>query len=264
MSRAASDGPTRQHGCVTLSQAPATVQLEWGETGALAVLAEGAGPATAIVIDVLSFTTVVTVAGERGSAVVPVASRDPAAAEETAARLGAVLAGLRGDGRVSLSPASLLRFDGGTVVVPAENGATICEALVAASATVIAGCLRNASAVAEEVEIAGRVLLVPAGELWPGGTLRPALEDLLGAGAIAARLRARGCGLSPEAAAAADLWEATPDPAAAIHASASGRDLAARGFSEDLELATAMDVTTVVPRVDADGAFRTGRTRGTP
>ncbi|GMA95901.1 hypothetical protein GCM10025881_27250 [Pseudolysinimonas kribbensis] len=183
---------------MTLSQAPATVQLEWGETGALAVLAEGAGPATAIVIDVLSFTTVVTVAGERGSAVVPVASRDPAAAEETAARLGAVLAGLRGDGRVSLSPASLLRFDGGTVVVPAENGATICEALVAASATVIAGCLRNASAVAEEVEIAGRVLLVPAGELWPGGTLRPALEDLLGAGAIAARLRARGCGLSPK------------------------------------------------------------------
>jgi phosphosulfolactate phosphohydrolase-like enzyme len=46
---------------------------------------------------------------------------------------------------------------------------------------------------------------------------------------------------------------------AAIHASASGRDLAARGFSEDLELATATDVTTVVPRVDADGAFRTRR-----
>lgn len=242
---------------MSLSQAPARVQLEWGEAGALAVLAEGPLPVTAIVVDVLSFTTVVTVACERGSAVVPVASRDLAAAEATAERLGAVLAGLRGDGRVSLSPASLLRFDGGTVVVPAQNGATISEALSRAGAVVLAGCLRNAAAVAQAAVAApGRILLVPAGELWPDEAMRPALEDLLGAGAIAARIRAEGAELSPEATAAADLWEATPDPVAAIHAGASGRDLTARGFPEDLELATATDVTRIVPRVDADGAFR--------
>jgi 2-phosphosulfolactate phosphatase len=242
---------------VSLTQAPATVQLEWGETGALAVFAEGPLPVTAVVVDVLSFTTVVTVACERGSAVVPVASRDPAAADAATQRLGAVRAGLRGDGRVSLSPASLLRFDGGTVVVPAQNGATISEALSRAGAVVLAGCLRNAAAVAQTAAgVPGRILLVPAGELWPDDALRPALEDLLGAGAIAARLRATGADLSPEAAAAADLWDTTPDPVAAIHASASGRDLADRGFSEDLELATATDITTVVPRVDADGAFR--------
>jgi 2-phosphosulfolactate phosphatase len=101
------------------------------------------------------------------------------------------------------------------------------------------------------------VLLVPAGERWPDRGIRPALEDLLGAGAIASRLRAVGLDLSPEAAAAADLWDATPDPAAAIHASTSGRELHARGFADDVAIAVDADAATAVPRLGGpEPAFR--------
>jgi 2-phosphosulfolactate phosphatase len=243
---------------VSVSQAPARVQLEWGAAGALAVLAQGPLPVTAVVVDVLSFSTAVTVAAERGTAVVPVPSRDPAVGRAVAERLGATLAGVRGDGRVSLSPASLVAFDGELLVLPSPNGATISAALREAGAEVVAGSLRNAPAVARHaLGQRGRILLVPAGERWPDDSLRPALEDLLGAGAIAAALRDGGADLSPEAAAAADLWTVTPDPADAVRRSTSGRELAERGFADDVDLAVALDATAVVPRLTGpDPAFR--------
>jgi 2-phosphosulfolactate phosphatase len=242
---------------VTVTQQPARVLLEWGEVGARAVLAQSETPTVAVVVDVLSFSTAVVAAAERGTAIVPVPSRDPVVGREVADRLGAELAGPRGNGRVSLSPASLLRFEGRMVVLPSPNGATISAGLRDAGATVVAGCVRNASAVASSLAGSPRVLLVPAGERWADGSLRPALEDLLGAGAIAARLRAAGADLSPEATAAAELWDATPDPAAAIHGSTSGRELHERGFGDDVAIAVALDAATVVPRLSGpEPAFR--------
>ncbi|MGN6326277.1 2-phosphosulfolactate phosphatase [Pseudolysinimonas sp.] len=246
---------------MSVTQAPVRVQLEWGAVGALDVLAQGPLPVTAVVVDVLSFSTAVTVAAERGTAVVPVPSSDPAVGREIAERLGATLAGRRGDGRVSLSPASLLRFDGELLVLPSPNGATISAALRGAGADVVAGSLRHAAAVARHaVARPGRILLVPAGERWPDGSLRPALEDLLGAGAIAAALRSGGAELSPEATAAAGLWTETPDPADAVRRSTSGRELDVRGFAEDVEIAVAIDASTVVPVLtDPEPAFRAER-----
>src|SRR5207244_85897 len=95
----------------------------------------------------------------------------------------------RGDGHFSLSPSSFLNAAPATrVVLPSPNGASLT--LAADGCKVFAGCLRNASAVAEAAQRAGtRVAVIPAGERWPGGSYRPCLEDLLGAGAVLARMR---------------------------------------------------------------------------
>ncbi|WP_456787059.1 2-phosphosulfolactate phosphatase [Cellulomonas sp. P5_C5] len=238
-------------------QRPARVRLEWGLTGALQLLEPDGPPSLVVVVDVLSFSTAVTVACEQGVAVHPYPHRDPAGAEALAAHLGAALARPRGDGRLSLSPASLAHLRGGRLVLPSPNGATVAHGLASTGAAVVAGCLRNASAVAraasEHLAANPRhdVVLVPAGERWPDGTLRPSLEDLLGAGAIAAALRADD--LSVEARAAALLWRATPDPAATIRESTSGRELTSAGWSDDVTIAVDHDATRTVARLTDTG-----------
>src|SRR6478735_7074306 len=89
------------------------LRMEWGPTGAEAVPAD-----FAVVVDVLSFTTTLSVALERGIEVFPFRWKDSRAAEH-AVRHGATLAVgrfealSRGDARhVSLSPASLAEVDG--------------------------------------------------------------------------------------------------------------------------------------------------------
>ena len=64
------------------------------------------------------------------------------------------------------------------VVLPSPNGATL--SLGASPGLVLAGCFRNAAAVAQAAQAIGkRVLLLPAGEQWPDSFLQPC-QDLLG------------------------------------------------------------------------------------
>ncbi|MGI5125190.1 2-phosphosulfolactate phosphatase [Pseudonocardia sp. CA-107938] len=226
------------------------VRLEWGAEG-VGVLA--ADCAVVVVVDVLSFSTCVDVATARGVDVLPMPRRDAAAAEAA----GAVLAGPRRSSGPSLSPASLRTLPGGTrLALPSPNGSTLC-ALAAATgtATVFAGCLRNASAVAAaaaEVAGDGAIGLVPAGERWPDGTLRVAVEDLLGAAAIAAALDGR----SPEAELAVAQFRAVADRLPAVLAElSSGRELVADGFAEDVAIAAAHDTSDTAPRL-VDGLLR--------
>jgi len=220
------------------------VRLEWGAEG-VGVLA--ADCAVVVVVDVLSFTTSVDIATARGVAVLPMPRPDAAAA----AAAGAVLAGPRRSSGPSLSPASLVALPGGTrLALPSPNGSTLC-ALAASigGATVLAGCLRNAAAVAaaaDELAGGGAIGLVPAGERWPDGTLRVAAEDLLGAAAIAAGLD----DLSPEAELAAVQFRAVADRLPEVLAAvSSGRELIADGFAEDVALAAALDVSDAAPRL---------------
>jgi 2-phosphosulfolactate phosphatase len=218
-----------------------------GLEGALAI---ASGPEVlAVVVDVLSFSTAVTVAVEHGIAVLPV----PAHGAETSAlalRQRAVLAGPRSLEAPSLSPASLRRVSGiERLVLPSPNGATIAAALADAGATVIAACLRNVRATARCVDHhlarpGTAVAVVAAGERWPDGSLRIAVEDVWGAGAVLAALQADAV-VSPEAvAAAAAGGTCSPE---GLRACGSGRELVERGFGEDVELAGERDASTVVP-----------------
>lgn len=97
--------------------------------------------------------------------------------------------------------------------------------------------------------------MIAAGERWPDGSLRPALEDLLGAGAVIAELVESGGEMpSPEAALAAAAYTGTPDPGAAVASSSSGRELRDGGFADDVAVATEVNVSHVVP-VLTNGAF---------
>ncbi len=62
-------------------------------------------------------------------------------------------------------------------------------------------------------------------------------------------------GASPDAVAARAAYEGTRDVAGAVRACASGVELIADGFGEDVEIAVELDASDVVP-VLVDGAFR--------
>jgi 2-phosphosulfolactate phosphatase len=233
----------------------ARARFDWGPVGAAAI---GAGADVAVVVDVLSFSTTTTVALEAGAEVVPLPWNDDRAPAVARAH-DAVLALGRsraGTGQVSLSPASMRAHApaGGRVVLPSPNGASIAHALAGSGSTVVAACLRNAAAVAAWV--AARepavVAVVAAGERWPDGSLRPAVEDLWGAGAVLSRLDLPT--EAPEAAAATAAFRALADVGAALRGCASGGELDAAGFGDDVDIAAELDASTVVP-VLRDGVF---------
>jgi 2-phosphosulfolactate phosphatase len=229
------------------------LRLEWGPTGAEAVPAD-----FAVVVDVLSFTTTLTVAIERGIEVFPYRWKDSRATEH-AMRHGATLAvgrfeaTSRGDARhVSLSPASLSEVEGiERLVLPSPNGSTIAFALADSGAQVVGASLRNAGAVARwlapKVADGASVVVVPAGERWYDDTLRPAVEDLWGAGAVLAALDEEvEASASPEARMAIAAFEAAVLPLDLLQC-ASGRELADAGFVADVDIAAQHDASDVVP-----------------
>ncbi len=249
--RPSADRPTPS----PFDQADFRVRLDWAEAGVRA-LAPVVG--LVVVVDVLSFSTSVCVAVEEGARVVPYRSAGGDAA--TFARsIDAILADpdRRAKGP-TLSPASLTRLRSGQVLVlPSPNGSTCAVDAAETGAMVVAGCFRNASAVGRLIAAnGGACAVIAAGERWPDGSLRPGVEDLLGAGAILAEVDP-GL-LSPEASAAVGAFEAARSTILdTIRASASGRELLQAGFAADLELAAALDATDRVP-VLVDGAFAGG------
>jgi 2-phosphosulfolactate phosphatase len=254
--------------------------FDWGIAGARAAAAAGPGGAL-VVVDVLSFSTAVTIAAGRGTAVYP-QPWPPGDVAAFAAARDAVRAVLREEVTDrhpwSLSPAHLARAPApGRLVLPSPNGSAISAAAAASGGLVLAGCLRNATATARWLEAhgfgtAGRpVTVIAAGEHWPGGgqrpaggyrpagDLRPALEDLLGAAAIIAAL-SHHVPRSAEAAVTEAVWHEHGRHAAGLLGDCvSGRELAGRGFAADVALAAEHDAQDTVP-VLTDGAFRAGVT----
>jgi 2-phosphosulfolactate phosphatase len=242
------------------TQSPHGVRFDWGLAGAAALASPGS---CLVIVDVLSFTTAVTVAVEAGTRIYPYAWRDETAAgfaRQHQARLAAGRRTAPADSPWSLSPASLRRAPfTARLVLPSPNGSAISAAASDGGATVIAACLRNANAAGRWLAEHGfgtprqPVTVIAAGERWPDGNLRPALEDLLGAGAVIAAMHQHGRRLlSPEADAARTCFKGTADPASAVTNSASGRELTEDGFADDI--AIEIDSCRVVP-ILTDRAF---------
>ena len=228
-------------------QAEYDLRCEWGMRGLLAL-----APASdaVVIVDVLSFSTAVDIAVSNGACVFPYRWKDDSAFR-FAREKGALLASDRAaTGAYSLSPASLRSIPAqARIVLPSPNGSSL--ALSANGVPVFTACLRNAPTVAKRAAACGsRVALIPAGERWEDDTLRPCLEDLIGAGAVLAELAGS---TSPEAELAVSSFarfrRALRD---AFSRCGSGKELIQRGFAEDVELAAEYAVSSAAPVLDGD------------
>jgi 2-phosphosulfolactate phosphatase len=229
-------------------QAEFEIRCEWGLQGVeiLSPISD-----VVIIVDVFSFSTSVEIATSRGALVYPFRGSGDAT-QEFAASLGAYLAGDNAYS-YSLSPSSLVEIPGGTrLVLPSPNGSLL--SMSTGTAVTLAGCLRNAGAVAHAARRYGkRIAVIPAGERWRDGSLRPALEDWLGAGAILRHLQGN---LSPEAqAAVASFKDAQSDLLQHLERCSSGKEKHAREEAGDIALAGALDVSQGVPML-REGAYQ--------
>ena len=240
-------------------QAPYAARFDWG-AGGLAAIAPGA--AVVVVVDVLSFGTAVSVAVGRGAEVLPCEWGDERA-EALARASGALVAVRRSavgpDRPYSLSPATLRALPArARLVLPSPNGSRLSALAAGHGGHVLAGCLRNASAVARVARDLARgasVAVIAAGEQRRAHaeSLRPAVEDLIGAGAVLAALAPDAP--SPEAQVAMAAFRAAADDLTSfLTGCASGRELIAAGFPEDVAIAAELDVDHAAPTLCA-GAF---------
>jgi len=217
------------------------VHVEWGERGAGEAADRGDD---VVVVDLLRFSTTVTLAAERGARVVAL-GRGETPPDGT------------GDA-LTLRPASVTALRPGTsYTLSSFNGAAVVAACRHAPRVTI-GCLRNRSAVAAAITPDRRTTIVPCAERWSsigaGHGIRPSIEDWLGAGAIVAATT--NLRLSSEAKAAAAMFTAAGDALEQwLRQSVSGRELVAKNLADDIDPVFAIDATDTVPRLGSDGCF---------
>ena len=187
-------------------QSEAALRCEWGAHG-VSQLAPASD--VLIIVDVLSFSTAVDIAVSNGAHIFPYGQRDDLLEDYARARSAQIAEPVRTESGFSLSPASLRSIPAGCrLVLPTPNGGAL--SLAAAGAVTFTACLRNARAVARAARQLGDTFaVIPAGERWSDGSLRPAVEDWIGAGAVLAQLPGQP---SPEAALAIAAFEGAAAP----------------------------------------------------
>lgn len=221
------------------NQSEFNLRCEWGPQGVaqLAPISD-----VVVIVDVLSFSTCVEIATNNGAIIFPYAYKDESAIDY-AKLVQAELASHRQRWTTtgyshSLSPKSVTLIPAGTrLVLPSPNGSFLT--LHTGNTPTLAGCLRNCQAVAQFAQNYGdKIAVIPAGERWKeDGSLRPAFEDLIGAGAILSYLDGS---LSPEAEVPVTTFHAfQQDLLGYLKKCSSGKELIERGFESDVELSTA-------------------------
>lgn len=228
-------------------QAEYDLRCEWGLPGLLCLARISDA---VVVVDVLSFSTAVDCIAARGAFALPYPCRDDSAARYAENKCAVLASPQRSHDTYSLSPSSVRNIAAGTLLVlPSPNGSAL--SFSSHHARTFTACLRNAPAVAASLTgSALSVAVIPAGEQWDDGTLRPCLEDWIGAGAVLSLLPGRR---SPEAELAVAAFERfCGDLAGALSHCGSGKELIERGFGCDVRLASEYGVSSAVPLLSGD------------
>ena len=226
--------------------------VDWGPEGVAAAAVRGD---VVIIVDVLSFGTAVSTAVMSGAMIFPCTTQVEALemAELPATQAAVHRRDVPASGRFSLSPLTMLAAGPGVKIsVASPNGATCCRMSESARGTFVAG-LVNAGGTARAAAHMARthacgVTVIACGERHPNGSLRPAVEDWMGAGAIVSHVEAPW---SAEAEVCRETYLAVhyrvPE---LVSESESGRELRAAGYAMDVTYASAIDVhdTAVIMR----------------
>jgi len=238
--------------CDHLGAHEPTVFFEWGPIGA-ASLAEHCG--TIVVVDVLSFTTSASIACARGTVVLPSQVGEVAAvlAHETGAILANRRRAVTDEHPWSLSPSALAAAPVvPRLVLPSPNGSAISRLVTErpGAPALLASSIRNrAATVRLLLERMPRPFgVVASGERWPDGSLRPALEDLLGAALVIQHLADAGEQLSADAEMACRSVDGIDADSIRrlLEATMSAAELLRVGFPGDVALASEVDVEGAV------------------
>jgi 2-phosphosulfolactate phosphatase len=234
--------------------------LAWGRRGLSEAALRGD---IVVIVDVLSFSTCVVTATQHGGVIVPCAEEDDPHA--LAERHDAVVAVRREQAtardRYSLSPLSFAAVrPGQTVVLPSPNGGA-CSSLGDGASFLFAGAIVNATAVGHTVtrlvdSSDHTVTIVATGERYgtpsEDGTIRFAVEDYVGAGAILAAIDADK---SPEAEVCESAFaQVRHRLGEVLWGCESGLELRERGYKEDVHHASQLDRYSAVP-IMLDGRF---------
>jgi 2-phosphosulfolactate phosphatase len=240
------------------------------------------GRTVCVVLDELrASSTIVTLLDRGADAVIPVASLAEARRLARAIGPAAVLAGEHnvvrapgfdfGNSPAELGPADLR---GRTAVLSTRNGTGILRSLPA-EATILVGCLLNATAVARAAFARASAEGADLGIVCAGRRGAFAIDDAIAAGAILERILAeagvddhdlatadgridahapRGSDdgtvvLTDAARAALQLWRSTADVEEAFRASWSGHLLASHDLLEDIAASLPIDASGIVPVV---------------
>ena len=224
------------------------IYFEWGKNGLLSLVDK---VDVLIIVDVLSFSTCVDIAVGRGALVYPFSFKDDRATNY-AKELQAELAYKRGESKYSLSPESLLDIPDKTkLVLPSPNGSELSTLIT--SMPLFTACLRNAKAIALQASVlSNKIGVIAAGEKWEDNSIRFAIEDMLGAGAVISCFDNE---LSIEAKSAKLVFDSNVDIIEdVLLRSVSGQELVDRGYRGDVIIASEVNVSGVAP-ILINGAF---------
>lgn len=221
-----------------------SVRLVWGQNGLKEIINQ---VDVLVIVDVLSFTTCVSMAVSNGGVVYPYKMNDESAFEFSKSK-NAILARKRSEkSELSLSPQSMLSVTKGMkIVLPSPNGSTLS---LEPHENIVAGCLRNAESIGKYCEKFSNIGIVAAGEKWStDNSLRPALEDLIGAGSIVSFITSSD--KSMEAISAELVFNYYRNSLlSTLNSCGSGIELIAKGYSADVVYAAKLNYSQLVPKL---------------
>jgi len=233
-------------------------RLEWGRRGCLKAVERRDIP---VIVDVLSFSSLVATAVNHGGLIYPCRESDnpEALADQIEGSVTVRRKEVPAKGRYSLSPLTYFDIETGTrVVVVSPNGAT-CSRLGFEAPLLLVGCLLNARSTARAVSsiMMGTdfdVSIVACGEREKTnrgeGAIRWAVEDYLGAGAILSDIP---FAKSADACVCENAFRASKKKLDTILRDCpSGCELAEAGFEEDIVYCSRLDYLEIVPGLTGD------------